>query len=620
MKKSGGIRRQLQWLGVIPALIMLILVLVALIWQRFEDADNEVRELGGFLAQQMAASAEYGVLAGSVPDLRRQARMLLQRPDVKYVLFLDQHGQLLLRAGDTADQQTSEVLEFHAGVYRQPPSVKEGPELLPDRVGEVVLGLSRARILARQKEILAASLLPALLAMVVGLISARYLARRIAEPLSYLSGLVRVIRRGDYHARGTHRLEGELGNLQTDINELAAGLEQARRDQHKAMDDLREAHQRAETASQAKSDFLAMMSHELRTPMNGVLGMLQLLETTRQNDEQHEYTEAALESTSHLLEVINDILDFSRIEAGRMDIEQTYFAPIPLLHNGVGTFRYLAREKGLYLNLEGTGDLVDLELRSDPTRLRQILSNLISNAVKFTEQGGITVRVAASMDSHDMVDLSVEVRDTGIGIAEHKRDRLFQAFSQIDTSTSRRFGGTGLGLVIARRLAQMLGGDLTLTSEAGQGSSFTLRLRLRGRPAHHPAPALDSPPAEHLQGTVLLVEDNDVNRMVAQRMLEYLGLQVVTAGDGQHALELVRQRSFDCVLMDVQMPVMDGLTATRALRQWEREQSRPPLPVIALTANAMGDERQRCLDAGMDAHLAKPFRRHALARLLSRFL
>lgn len=623
MKHRGGIRRQLQWLGVIPALLMLILVLVALIWQRFQDADNEARQLGGFLAQQMAVSAEYGVLAGNVPDLNRQARLVLKRPDVKYVLFLDYDGELLLRVGEASTDQAIDVLEFHAGVYRQPPVVDRGPgvsPVAPDRVGEVVLGLSRAGILARQREILAASLLPALLAMVVGLFSAGYLARRIAEPLSYLSGLVRVIRGGDYHVRGERPLGGELGNLQQDINELAAGLEQARRGQRKAMDDLRDAHQRAESASQAKSDFLAMMSHELRTPMNGVLGMLQLLETTRQNDEQREYTQAALESTSHLLEVINDILDFSRIEAGRMEIEQAYFPPITLLRNGVGTFRYLAREKGLYLNLEGTGDLVDLELRSDPTRLRQIISNLISNAVKFTEQGGVTVRVAARPNGRDMVDLTIQVEDTGIGIAERNREKLFQAFSQLDSSTSRRFGGTGLGLVIARRLAQMLGGDLNVTSTAGQGSCFTLSLRMRCRPARFPAPALAPPPVERLRGRVLLVEDNEVNRMVAQRMLEYLGLEVATAGDGQRALDLLEEQRFDCVLMDVQMPVMDGLAAARALRQREREQNRPPVPVVALTANVMGDERQRCLDAGMDAHLAKPFRRHVLARLLSRFL
>ena len=227
MTRRGGIRRQLQWLGVIPALIMLILVLVSLTWQRFQDADNEVRQLGGFLAQQLAGSAEYGVLSGNLSDLRRQANLVLARPDVQYVQFRDRDGEPLLRAGLEADRVVGEdVLEFHAGIYRQPvaldPAFGEGRSARPDRIGEVVLGVSRGRILARQKEIIGTSLLPALLAMVVGLFSAGYLARQIADPISYLSGLVRVIRGGDYHVRGVRPLSGELGHLQTDINELAA--------------------------------------------------------------------------------------------------------------------------------------------------------------------------------------------------------------------------------------------------------------------------------------------------------------------------------------------------------------------------------------------------------------
>ena len=622
MRLTGGIRRQLQWLGVIPALIMLVLVLVALTWQRFQDADNEVRQLGGFLAQQMAAGAEYGVLAGNVSDLRRQARMVLERPDVRYVAFLDENGEPLLRVGESRDD-TGAVLAFHAGIYRQPALIGGGLDTAdgePDRIGEVVLGLSRGRILARQKEILVASLLPALLAVVVGLLIARYLARRIAEPVSHLSRLVRVIRGGDYQARGTRPLEGELADLQTNINDLAAGLDQAREDQQNAITELRDAHRQAQQASQAKSDFLAMMSHELRTPMNGVLGMLQLLETTRQNDEQREYTEAALESTGHLLEVINDILDFSRIEAGRMEVEQTFFAPVPLLNNCVGTFRYLAREKGLFLRLEGAACLADLEIRSDPTRLRQILSNLISNAVKFTDAGGIRVQVSICDQHQDMIDLAIDVRDTGIGISPEQREKLFRAFSQVDSSASRRFGGTGLGLVIARRLAQILGGDLTLISEPGEGSCFTLSLRARTRPAVLTETNQRERRPERLRGRVLLVEDNEVNRLVARRMLEHLGLEVVTAGDGASALALAGEQHFDCILMDVQMPIMDGLEATRALRRRERENGRDPVPIVALTANAMFEERQRCLAAGMDAHLAKPFRRHLLANLLSRFL
>lgn len=622
MMAQGGIRRQLRWLGVIPALIMLVLVLVTLTWQRLQDADNEVRELGGFLARQLAAAAEYGVLSGNTSELRRHANMALQRPDVYYVAFRDETGQVLLSEGRATSDGRGGLLEFRAGIYRQPLSASETERYVDpgDRVGEVVLGLAPELLAARQKEILAASLVPALLAMMVGLVCAGYLARRIAEPLSYLSGLVRVIRGGDYRARGDHHLQGELSDLQRDINELASGLERARADQQRAMGELRQAHRSAQQASQAKTDFLAMMSHELRTPMNGVLGMLQLLETTKQNEEQREYTQAALESTGHLLEVINDILDFSRIEAGRMDIDQTFFAPGPLLENCIGTFRYVARHKGLYLELEGLEQLEGYDLYSDPTRLRQILSNLISNAVKFTEQGGVRVTIQAAADEHGLMNLSLSVTDTGIGISDAQRDRLFVAFSQLDASPSRRYGGTGLGLAIARRLAEMLGGDLAVKSQPGEGSCFTLRLRVRARVAGELAS--DGPRIDDglLSGRALLVEDNLVNRMVAARMLENLGLEVVSCGDGETALNTIQGENFDVVLMDVQMPVMDGLEATRAIRRWERAAGRSPVPIIALTANALGGERERCLASGMDDHLAKPYRRQLLAKLLSRYL
>lgn len=618
MTKIGGIRRQLQWLGVIPALLMLVLVLVALTWQRFQDADKEVRQLGDFLAQQLAASAEYGVLSGNLADLERQAAMVLERPDVRQVAFLDQDGRILLSAGNGDDHDP--VLRFHADIHRQPVGGAPASMVESDRIGEVELRLSDGRIQARQKEILIASLLPALLAILVGLLSARYLARGIAEPLVHLTRLVRVIRGGDYRARGDRRLGGELADLQTNINDLAEGLERARDDQRRAIAELRDAHRRAERASQAKSDFLAMMSHELRTPMNGVLGMLQLLETTPQNDEQREYTRTALESTGHLLTVINDILDFSRIEAGRMEVEHAFFAPVPLLNNCFNTFRYLARDKGLYLRLEGAEELEQLEVCSDPVRMRQILGNLISNAVKFTDEGGIRVQVSLGYPGEDVIDLTIDVRDTGIGIDQQQSDRLFQAFSQLDSSPSRRHGGTGLGLVIARRLAQILGGDLTLISEPGQGSCFTLSLRLRTRPAARTGDSEPAPAANQLRGRVLLVEDNPINQLVARRMLEHLGLEVVTADDGAEALVEAGEQRFDCILMDVQMPVMDGLEATRALRRRERGSGRDPVPIVALTANAMPEQRQRCLAAGMDAHLAKPFRRHLLANLLSRLL
>src|SRR5690606_26846386 len=307
---------------------------------------------------------------------------------------------------------------------------------------------------------------------VVGFIIAGRMASRLSHPIQMLSSLVQRIRGGEYQARGHLPLRGELAALQSDINQLALEQERAQHEQQVAMNALREARARAESANQAKSEFLAMMSHELRTPMNGVLGMLQLLQTTQLNKDQEEYARAAVDSTSHLLDVINDILDFSRIESGRLETEYLYFRLDEALENCIANFRYVAEQKGLALQLEGLDTLADFEVSSDPTRIRQIFSNLLGNAVKFTEQGHVRVSAAVTTRSATRAHLRITVADTGIGIDTDKIPQLFDAFTQVDSSTSRRFGGTGLGLAIVQRLMRLLGGRLSVESEPGNGTRF----------------------------------------------------------------------------------------------------------------------------------------------------
>jgi CheY-like chemotaxis protein len=385
------------------------------------------------------------------------------------------------------------------------------------------------------------------------------------------------------------------------------------------MQQLIRTREEAERANSAKSDFLAMMSHELRTPMNGVLGMLQLLETTALSDEQRDYAQVATESTEHLLKVINDILDFSRIERAAMELEHIGFGLHELITSCVQAFQHSARQRKLALDLALPDDIQGLQVEGDPTRIRQILVNLIGNALKFTDEGGVHVGVQWQVLDHQLIWLTCTVRDSGIGIGEDRLESMFVAFAQADSSISRRYGGTGLGLPIARTLAERMGGTLRAQSHEGQGSLFTLEMPLAVSQQSLTRPAPVPNTCGHEDGAghrVLLVEDNPVNQTVIEAMLRSLGYDVDVVSDGAEAVNQVREHLYSAVLMDCRLPVLDGYEASRQIRLIP---GRTELPIIALTANALLGDRDACLAAGMNDYLAKPFKRADLQQVLHRW-
>lgn len=454
-----------------------------------------------------------------------------------------------------------------------------------------------------------------------------------------------ILREGSETEQRWRRAEKELVAANVDLTKRANELKEGRKialsmmeDADHARDELEKVNSRlnevleqarqsareADFANRAKSDFLATMSHEIRTPLNGIIGFVQMLSDTKMDSEQYDYVSTIQASGETLMALINDILDFSKIETGNLSLEIREFNLVIMLRDLSAMFFNQAAEKAVHLEIDIADD-VPRKLMGDETRIRQVLINLLSNSIKFTQNGTVRLSVIlhSEVDASGMMEIEFEVCDTGIGIGREQLKHLFKPFSQGDASTTRKYGGTGLGLAICKRLSEAMGGKIWATSIPGEGSSFTTRLRVSEAkmsksetPAHIPDKKVIPNDFDRTQLRTLIAEDNSANQRVISLMLKRLGIESEAVENGEQLLSLLKEKPADMIFMDLQMPVMDGLEATAAIRSGEVGEEFKDIKIIALTANAMIGDEERCLSAGMDGYLAKPLKVSALEAII----
>lgn len=642
-RQSTGmlLSRKIMLLVALPSVVMFITLIVLFTSARLDDASRDLADSNQLLADSLAPSLEYAVVSGNTLALQETISQTVMYSSADWIRVTDvmeeeiglavHDDALLTEPSDKFEVYTAQILQrpLNLETDRQPfwLEPENGFSTTSLRVGTVEVGVSDRVLGARRQDILWSSVAAGIALLLFTVLVTRHALNAFLPPITKISERISRLLERDYRATKVSRRSSsqEIIAIEKQLNELAEHLDTLKTSQEQTLADSELARENAESASHAKSEFLATMSHELRTPLNGVLGMVDLVQEEALSARQRDYLQTARQSTEDLLTVISDILDYARMESGKILLEQQVFNLHTLISNCVASYRHVAEEQGLALTLNFYGDWPETPLvTGDAPRLRQILACLLNNAIKFTNDGFVSVQAGCFGAEDGCIIINCSVSDSGYGIEHEHVTDIFNFFGQLDRGDARSYGGAGIGLSMVQRLVELLGGHIQVKTDPGKGSSFRFELPLElTSPAEAPQVSTPTAPTDFsLSMRALIVEDNPVNQRVAVALLKRLGFDSEVVTNGKEALKKVRasHQGYDVILMDCQMPVMDGYETTRYIRDWETNNSMGRTPVIALTADVLPGTRHNCLESGMDDYLSKPVRKENLSSVIERWV
>jgi len=619
--RNLSIEKYLTWVAVVITAVVGLFFLIALLVISFNNAVDDANERAKSISDLLAFNLQAPLAFGDIDSADQVLESLQLLSDVSGASIYDNEGSLFSAWGETTPLDKTSLL-----ADRMQSEIGSEIAIAGETLGEVSISYSLRPIYVEHGYIALAAFALWVCGLFVAIWLSRSLNKRVTEPLNELDEfMTRAAQTESFTERVSYNRNDELGHVVGALNNLFARVEDRDNRLSEIIEELTKARDAAEASAQAKTSFLANMSHEVRTPMNGIVGLIDLVKLEGLNARQDAWVASMARSADALLTIIDDILDFTRIEAGQLEIRPSVFELEPCISSVKALFADQIKRRGIELRVD-IAENAPTVLVADQGRVRQILLNLVGNAFKFTEEGHITI-AATSTDNTSR--LRFEVIDTGIGIAEDQHDIVFSRFQQIETGLTRRYGGAGLGLSICSQLVSLMGGDIGFESEPNKGSCFWFEIPLEaesqedveGLTANNEVAtsSIGSAPFAEAKNnqplTVLVAEDSEVNQFIVTELLKTLGVTVTVVADGQQAVDAAETTVFDIILMDISMPVKDGLTATREILSNAADKDWEPY-IIGLSAHAMVGDKELAIDAGMIAYLTKPVSLEALAGAL----